>query len=655
MPNFALGLSSLRANQFALNVVANNIANAGTEGYHRRNVHFQQLRANEYGEFRIGTGVSINYIERVRDQVTEASLTNVISDLSNVDQLLQVERQVEVTLLSGNNSINSELDQFFGEVSRLTSSPDEPAQRTAVIETGQRLAGVIRTAATQLDQLRNAVQFQIQEEITALNQDMATLNEINIEIRSFTARRADPNTELDQRDALLNRIAESVGITRNDHVGGELNLMIGNASIQQANHASEFHLSETETGELVVLLDDSDRATDLGSGRLAALLEVYNSTIPKYQEKLDTIAGELIRNVDQVHATGIGTAGSFQSLLGSRVVDQSDIPLDDAGPVFPIASGELTISIVQPDGKRRTEIITIDPTVDSLDDVAARLSAIPNLRAEVEAEYSQLRIFAEAGYKFDFTGNVQTEPDLTAFSGTSVPTFAGQYTGPVNETLSFEIEGTGDVGISDDLFLNVYSESGTLKQQINIGQGYEAGTPLDIGDGIEIQLSRGTVADGDAFSSRVTANPDETGILAALGLNSFFQGVNATTIDVSNEVQSNSARLAMGKTGDPADTNNLFNVIDLEQYKGMPGNLTFTQYINEINVEIGFEINTNVSLSTSLSSLKLRLEQDRDSYSGVDLNEEIVYLQQFQKSYEAATRVIQAADQILDDLFSILR
>ena len=86
----------------------------------------------------------------------------------------------------------------------------------------------------------------------------------------------------------------------------------------------------------------------------------------------------------------------------------------------------------------------------------------------------------------------------------------------------------------------------------------------------------------------------------------------------------------------------------------MPGDLTLTDYFDEIHSEIGFQINTDTAISTSLNSLQTRLEQERDAYSAVDLNEEIIYLQEFQKSYEAAVRIIQTADDMLNELFGIL-
>lgn len=655
MPNFSLGLSALRSSQYALEVVSNNIANANTEGYHRRVVHFESLPPNQLGKFRIGSGVDINHIERIRDSVTEASLTNVISDVSHVDQLLIIERQIEAAFLNGNSSVGGELDQFFAELTKLTAAPDEPAQRSAVIETGQRLSGMIRQAANQLGELKNSIRFQVDQELALLNDQMHTLSDLNVQIASLTAQGFPANTELDQRDALVNEIARAIGISRNDFRSGELNLMIGHASIQQVNIANEFTLTDLPGGKLGVLLDDSDRPLDLESGRLQALLHLYNETIPKYEQKLDQFATELMGRIDSVHATGVGTSGAFQHLVGSRNVVDSAVPLADAQAAFPIAAGELTVSIIDSDGVRRTEVITVDPAVDTLTDVAGKLSVISGISATVDPNFHRLQIFAAQGSSFDFTGSIATHPDLAGFTGTSLPEFSGHYMGTSNEDLRFQVEGSGDVGISDNLFINVYSSTGVLQQRINIGNGHEAGSSIDLGDGTELRLSSGTVVDGEEFTTRLTAIPDETGLLAALGLNTFFSGVSAATIDVDPLLLDDPSRFAGGRSGDAADTDNLFRLTQLESQTTMPGNLTYAQYVNQINSEIGFQINSDQALSSSLEALKLRIEQDRDAHSGVDLNEEMVYLQEFQKSYEAAVRVIQAADDILDDLFTILR
>lgn len=48
-------------------------------------------------------------------------------------------------------------------------------------------------------------------------------------------------------------------------------------------------------------------------------------------------------------------------------------------------------------------------------------------------------------------------------------------------------------------------------------------------------------------------------------------------------------------------------------------------------------------------------ENLRDNFSGVDLNEEAVYLLQFEEGYQAMLRVIQVVNQLSDELLNLVR
>lgn len=653
MPNFTTGLSALRSSQFALEVTSNNVSNANTEGYHRRRVSLATTEPNLIGGHRIGNGVTISGINRVRDQVTEDSLTGVISDSNHVEQLLTIERKIESAILTGDNAVGRQLDSFFAEFTSLSGAPDEPAQRSAVLESGKQLSAALRDASQNLEDLKRSIRLQIDNEVASLNADLKELSEVSFKIFKFSAQDIERNNELDQRDAVINRIAEVLGISRNEQPGGALNLTIGHHSIQQGNRVNQIRLEESP-GQIEVFLDDSTRPLQPETGRLAALLQAYNELIPSYEQKLDQIAGELIRGVNEIHATGIGTAGSFQNLVGNVHVEDPALPLSEVLPDSALTAGELTLSVTDANGDRQTHVIAIDPAVDTLDDVAASLSSILGITATVRASTNQLQITAVPGLEFDFAGGLETNPDLSLLTGTSVPVLSGTYTGDVNEDLTVRIEGTGEVGRAASLYANVYSSSGALLSRVNLGDGYEAGSEIELDDGVRLTFSTGTLNDSDEFTTRLTGATDEPGLLAALGMNAFFQGSNAKTIAVDQHIVDNTDRIATGRSGEAADTSNLLKFIALDDQKLLPGERTIAQFASEMGTEIGFEISSNTTLSTSLTTFKLKLEQERDAKSGVDLNEELVYLQEYQKSYEAAVRIIQVTDEILNELFRIV-
>ncbi|MCD0459453.1 flagellar hook-associated protein FlgK [Roseiconus lacunae] len=654
MTNFNIGLTALRTAQVALDVVSNNVANANTPGYHRRRVELANLNPNVVAGHRIGNGVEVNYIRRLHDQVTESTLTSVISDVSYVEASLNIENKIESTLLAGDNVIGDTLNQLLSEFTNLSSGPNEATQRQAVLESGQQFAEAIRNTVSQLQDLKKTIRLQVDNEVENVNDELAQLSDLSVQISRFEARDLEHNNELDERDALLNRLAEMVGLVRSERQDGTLSLMIGRHSVQQGVNENSIRVGGSPE-QLEIYMDERQTPLTLDNGRIGALLTAYNETIPAFEEKLNELANGLINTMNQVHGTGVGPDGGFQNLIGNIVSDSSTDPLSTVIEHADLQAGEFTIGVTDANGVRQLHTITIDPDVESLDDVAAQISGLSGLSASVSAATNQLQISALPGLSFDFAGGVDTEPDLSSVTGTSVAQLGGTYDGDSNETYTFRVDGSGTIGRGTGLIVNVFDSVGEPVAQLNVGEGYEAGSPIELPNGTTVAFSAGTLNHADEFSSTFVGDPDQVGLTSGLQLNSFFSGVDASTIEVDSKLLDNPTRLAAGKTGDLSDTSNLPAFIAIRDATVMPGDRTFSEYLDEIATEIGFQVQSNTRLNESLTTYKLRLEEERDATSAVDLNEEIVYLQQYQKSYEAAVRIIQTTDNMLNELFSIIR
>ena len=87
-----------------------------------------------------------------------------------------------------------------------------------------------------------------------------------------------------------------------------------------------------------------------------------------------------------------------------------------------------------------------------------------------------------------------------------------------------------------------------LVATLDVGQGYEPGTDLEVGNGVKISFGPGAVSQstGQACSLDVLADSDTSDILVALGINSFFHGSSAADISVSSDLRANVDALAAG-------------------------------------------------------------------------------------------------------------
>ena len=627
--NFNIGLVALRASQFAIDTVSQNLANANTAGYHRQRVEFQTAIPQYVGGQYLGAGVDIGSVDRFRSQVVESSLTTSISDLSNVTQRLSVETQIEGLFQSGDGSIHNALGGFFDEISRLSANPSELVQRSAVVRQGNDIATQTRDISDQLVGIKDSVRQEIDIQVNQLNGEIKQLVELQNQIKTQLAN-GTPNDLYDQRDQLVNKIAEKIDIQRFEHVQDGFGLSIAGSTISLGITPIAFETKIQDDGSVGFVVEGTERDIKFASGSIVALSDLHNNTLTEFQGRINDFASDLIRNVDQAHAKGAS---------------------------FPIEEGELYISLTDPNGNKRTIQVPIDPAVDSLEDLAANISAHDNIQAVVDEQVGAITIISAPGYNFDFTGNLETTPDLTNFTGTSVPEISGRYEGNVNRNLSVTVIGNGTISETAGLTAQVTDElTGKVIAEVEIGEGYEAGKPIELIEGVYVSFEVGDVVDGDTFTTALVAESDSTGILSALGINSFFEGDDASDIAVSERIRENPDELATSRSGDISDTFNLIGILELRDLNvARDGAMTLEDSISDTTSEIGFQVQSSSFLQISISEINYQHQTELAAISGVDLNEEMINLAQYQKSYEAAVQVMRTMETMLDELFTMVR
>jgi flagellar hook-associated protein 1 FlgK len=84
------------------------------------------------------------------------------------------------------------------------------------------------------------------------------------------------------------------------------------------------------------------------------------------------------------------------------------------------------------------------------------------------------------------------------------------------------------------------------------------------------------------------------------------------------------------------------------------GSLTFSQYYNNLITSIGNQVEEAADLSESQSNIVLSLQNQRDSVSGVSLDEEMTYLIQYEQSYQAASKLLMTVQDMVDTLLSVI-
>lgn len=233
-------------------------------------------------------------------------------------------------------------------------------------------------------------------------------------------------------------------------------------------------------------------------------------------------------------------------------------------------------------------------------------------------------------------------------------TIEGPYTGTGNGQLLFVADGDGQIGVTPGLTISAYDANGTKVATLNVGRGYSPLDKIDVVDGIKVSFGAGTVSGTakDVFQLDVIADSDTTDVLVALGMNSFFWGSSAGDLEVSKEVESNLDLFAGDLESKGGD--NLARLMSLREKKvDAFDSASIEDYYRTIVGDVGFTTASAQSQLLAENQLLEELQKQRDSVSGVNLDEEGVDMTRYQQAYEAAARFISIVQSTTATLFQI--
>lgn len=653
MSALSIGLSGLSVSQRALEVIGNNVANVNTRGYHRQVV---ELATRSLG-LQVGDGVKINDILRFKNGLLESAATQNKVEAQDVDARLTGLQQVESFMAPGDGSIMDLLQKFFSEVGQASSQPDNLARRSTVIGIAVSLTSRIQFGDSDFRRMIEGSDSRIRDLVSKINSLSVKIADLNQSIQSATLQGLNSNDLLDERDSLINQVAETIDIRTVDQADGQRTVLAAGAAVVIGNSSIPLQVAVDAANNTIITTANSSNPLVVSGGQIGGLLKLRNTDLPGMRGRLDTLAKNLARGVDELHATGIGLDGPMTTLFGQRAVNNVATPLASANLGLPPQAGSLFVSVTnQATGQRTVNEVAVTPAAQSLNDLAAAINAaVPNIQALVNTQSRTLQILAAPGFSFDFAGRLPTAPSTSALTGTATAQIGGKYTGTANDNYTFTVSGAGTIGVTPGLTLQVTDSAANLIGSLNIGQGFEPGASLPAVNGVVARMAAGTVNAGDSFTVRTVALPDTANILSALGLNTLFTGDGASNLAVRSDLQADPKLLAASLSGQPGDGSNLRKLSALQDSRYLSNN---TQTLAEFHAtsigNLAIQVRDLSDRQNAQEILGQRLDAEIQSISGVDPNEELVTMLQFQRSFQLSARFISTVNSTLDDLIRIV-
>lgn len=149
---------------------------------------------------------------------------------------------------------------------------------------------------------------------------------------------------------------------------------------------------------------------------------------------------------------------------------------------------------------------------------------------------------------------------------------------------------------------------------------------------------------------------DTSGLLAALGVNTFFTGSDASNIAVNATVLTDPSLVAAGSVFLPGDGSTAGRIaeLDIAESETLNG-VSIINYYDSIATDVAVRAASANADVDATGAVRSSLQSQKESISGVNLDEEAISLLKFERAFQGATRYVTTVQRLLDELVALVR
>ncbi|SUD60817.1 flagellar hook-associated protein FlgK [Ectopseudomonas oleovorans] len=672
-----IGLSGLTASKTQLSVTGQNITNVNTPGFSRQDA-VQSTRTPQFsGAGYIGSGTSLVDIRRSYSEFLTSQLRSSTALASDVAAYKSQIDQLDSLLAGSTTGITPSLQSFFAALQTAAEDPANIPARQLVLSEAEGLSRRFNTVYERLNEQNSFLNKQMMAVSDQVNRLATSVASLNNAIAGAAANGQQPNDLLDARDEAVRQLSTYVGVTVVPQDDSSYNLFIGSGQpLVVGATASRLEVGPGQgdpTRFEVQFVSGNSRqtiTTQLSGGELGGLIryrqEVLDSTFNSLGRLAlavsDQVNSQLGQGLDLKGQVGSALFGDFndpalaalrvrvfssnssnaQPLLNigeTSLLTASDYRLEFDGTSYTARrlSDNAMMSVTEnppgtlsfSDSNGRDQGFTIDvgtpapaagdifllqPTRRGAGDIAAvldqpdQLAFAAPLRAEANLQNRGNAVIGQPS--IDNTQDPMVLADLIGLSPSTPLTMT--YAEPVAPatTGTLTLSAPAGITISPATLSITPGQSSTLSYTITSG-----GSTLEIS-----QIFSGRPQQGDTFAVAFNANgvSDNRNALKLADLQS------KATIGVDPA--------APGSTG-----------------------VSFSDGYGDLVERVG-TLTAQARLDGEATTAILKQATDnRDSLSGVNLDEEAANLIKFEQYYNASAQIIQVARSLFDTLISSFR
>ncbi|MCP4492699.1 MAG: flagellar hook-associated protein FlgK [Gammaproteobacteria bacterium] len=634
-------ISGLLSFQRALSTTSHNISNVNTDGYSRQQVDLKSSTPTFTGNGYIGNGVYVDSVARIYNEFLTNEVRDTTSSFSRVEKLADLGASVDNILADPVGGISPILQDFFSSVQGVADDPASSTARYEMIFSAQTLADRYNNIDSRFEEIQQNLVTETRTVVGEINTLVASIRDLNLAINESNANGVVSNQSadlLDKRDLLVNELAEKVDISVITDTDNQISIFIGKGQTMLTGTSAFSISSESDpanpTRDIITyngLVTAYDISDSLSGGALGGILEFEASYLLPARNALGRSA--------------IGLAETFNA----QMRDGMDLN-GDLGQDFFSYTAPLSYSSTGNAGTATVSTVVSDATALSTDD-----------------------------YQLEFDGANWV---LSSASGTSttVVDASPATTTIVFEGLTLSIDGT--TAVAGDQFTVQPTIEGAAALQTIIGDPnlIAAAVPIQSNASLAnlggVEISAGAVTDISNASLLNTAtltfdNPATTltaDVDVVVSTVTYLAGAaipysdnmvleaNGWQVSLNGPPEAGDIFTISSNAGGTGDNRNALNLANLQNTGIFDGGTA--NYQEDYGTLVGL-VGSRVAAANlerdAQQTLLLQTLNNRDSVTGVNLDEEAADLVRYQQAYEATARIISTAQTIFETLLNSTR
>ncbi|OGV66161.1 MAG: flagellar hook-associated protein FlgK [Lentisphaerae bacterium RIFOXYB12_FULL_65_16] len=314
------GKNALLVRQREMNVVGNNIANAGRAGYHRQTAVLLANPSVEDSSGQYGTGARVAQVMRDFDGALETNLRHAITE-DGYRQVAAEQLQTAEGVLApnGTSALSESVSRFALALQQVAAEPENSALRENLLQAGDAVAeqfnltreGLTRLQTNILDSSGRGVLADNVEQINDVSQQISDLNRqiSQLENRLFNPQQA--NDLRDRRDELVSQLARLADIEATENSNGTLTISIDGTALVDGLTDPERLALGTDGSGLPILIWQATSApvVQAEEGETQSLVDAY-AYLEALVGDLDNFADTWSNSLNTAHAAGFDTSGN---------------------------------------------------------------------------------------------------------------------------------------------------------------------------------------------------------------------------------------------------------------------------------------------------------------------------------------------------------